>query len=173
MAAPSTPRSNQKGPAKEPEPTGEHVDSGKSGSGMPDPGAVAAPVAGPQPQEGGQQTVSPEPNSAAPPISSSSLEQQPASNADDTRALATEKPVISADEAGTSVYVVTVDNRSGIATRIERLDEQSGGRNEISPMEYVQVLAGYYAPAMGDSNVVMQAYLQGMNDYFSAQAKGV
>ena len=75
-------------------------------------------------------------------------------------------------EPSTSVYVVTVDNRSGIATRIDRLDEQSGGRKELSPIEYAQVLAGYYTPAMGDSNGIAQAYLQGVIDYLGAQTKG-
>jgi hypothetical protein len=128
----------------------------------------------PRPAQKGPAKAADAPSGSAPPSSPSpsSPTQPPGPDQDDDQGFATEKPVIPPADAATSVYVVTVDNRTGIATRIERLDEQSGGRKEISPMEYVQLIAGYYAPAIGENNVVLQAYLQGMKDYFGALAKG-
>jgi hypothetical protein len=94
-------------------------------------------------------------------------------------ALVMETPVPSAPEKKTSQYVVTVDNQSGLAIKIEKLDEETGQRTELSQDEYAGVLAyaslaasnyyegyGHYAP----TGAAAQAYYQGVADYLKALA---
>jgi hypothetical protein len=89
-------------------------------------------------------------------------------------ALVMETPVPSAPEKKTSQYVVTVDNQTGLAIKIEKLDEETGERTELSQEEYGGLLAyasltasnyygGYddYAP----TSAMAQAYYQGVADY--------
>jgi hypothetical protein len=95
-------------------------------------------------------------------------------------ASATEKPVYNAPVKETSVYVVTVDNRTGLPTKIERLHEETGERKELSVSEYAHVLA-YWGPTppilaptsliataySREVNPLVQAYVQGMIDYYN------
>jgi hypothetical protein len=96
-------------------------------------------------------------------------------------ASATEKPVYNAPVKETSVYVVTVDNRTGLPTKIERLHEETGERKELSVSEYAHVLAYWglstpptLAPTSliataysREVNPLVQAYVQGMIDYYN------
>lgn len=157
MASSSPTRSSMKASARGVDATAEpaeHMDKLEADA----PASVAEP---------GQ----PVPESASPPAPAAPI--TPIRD-DETRSLSTEKPMIPSGEGKqTAVYVVTVDNNTGIATRIERLDEQSGERTELSPKEYTQLMASHYAGAagaMGQTNVLLQAYWQGMNDYFGARA---
>jgi hypothetical protein len=170
MAAPSTPRSTPTGSGKQGESSPERTEAGEPQGGKPQP-AGAAPASESGAQEGRQESATPAPQPAASMAASSPPPSPQAPSGDQAGAFATEKPVIPPAAARTSTYVVTVDNRTGIATRIERLDEKSGERKEMSPMEYAQLAAAYYAPATADGGVLMQAYLQGMKDYFGAQPR--
>jgi hypothetical protein len=94
---------------------------------------------------------------------------------------ATEKPVYSAHVKETSVYVVTVDNRTGLPTKIERLNEESGERKELSTSEYVQVQTYWGLPMPSilaptglsasanpaEVNPLVQAYVRGIIDYYN------
>ncbi len=92
--------------------------------------------------------------------------------------LVTEKPVPSVPAKKTSQYVVTVDNETGLAVKIEKLDEGTGEHKELSKEEYTAVFAyaslaapyyaGYsaYAPTYSpESASVVQAYYRGVADY--------
>lgn len=94
--------------------------------------------------------------------------------------------------ASTTQYIVTVDNKTGLATKIERYKEDTGERKELSATEYGQALAysaalpastlgsaasstpfRTAAPAVpgtaADWNMLVQAYVQGMVDFFNQQ----
>jgi hypothetical protein len=49
---------------------------------------------------------------------------------------ATEKPVSVGPPPRTSQYLVTVDNRTGVAIKIEKLDGETGDRKELTAAEY-------------------------------------
>lgn len=94
-------------------------------------------------------------------------------------ALPTERPVPSAPEKKTSEYVVTVDNQTGMPVKIEKLDEGTGRREELTAEEYGQAMAYAslsYAPFYGnqvptsaaEADTLMQAYYQGVADYLNA-----
>lgn len=97
--------------------------------------------------------------------------------------LATEKPVPSASVKTTSQYVVTVDNTTGWPTKIEKLDEETNARTELSQAEYAAAVSYWgvpipAAPVSGTGTNAMdvpspeaqaswlQAYYQGMADYW-------
>jgi hypothetical protein len=102
----------------------------------------------------------------------------------------TEKAVAAAPAKATSQYVITVDNKTGMPTKIETLDAESGQRKELSPHEYAAM--AYYCMAYGmapptaamsgvasssaaspGSAVVtplIQAYWNGYTDYLKALA---
>jgi hypothetical protein len=90
---------------------------------------------------------------------------------------ATEKPVPSGRVKRYSAYVVTVDNWTGLPTKIEHLTEENT-RRELSPQEYAQVLAFAAAgpgslamsaaPGYTVYSAVTQAYLQGIIDYLTS-----
>ncbi len=91
----------------------------------------------------------------------------------ESRAMATERPARVTPEKRTSQYVVTVDNQTGMTVKIERLDEATGRRKELSTEEYGQAMA--YAGAgqdvsasAGDADALVQAYYRGLADYFNA-----
>jgi hypothetical protein len=114
--------------------------------------------------------------------SSSEGKVGPASD-NEIKPLPTEKPVPSAPVKSTSQYVVTVDNRTGLPVKIEKLSDDTGARKELSMDEYARFL-GYTslasspssvgfsgsAPAYGSSEAtaLVQAYYQGVTDYFKA-----
>jgi hypothetical protein len=96
-------------------------------------------------------------------------------------ALATEKPVLVGPVKKHSLYVLTVDNDTGLPVKIEKLDEATNERTELSPKEYTQVLAyagmsvslaagtsGYASAHVAESQSVAQAYYRGMIDYLNA-----
>lgn len=102
---------------------------------------------------------------------------------DDQRALATEKPVPSAPVQKTSQYVVTVDNQTGVASKIEKLDDETGARQELTGDEYAQVLfyggfsaAPFYAglgahmtsSAVPEGEALVQAYYRGVSAYLDS-----
>ena len=100
-----------------------------------------------------------------------------------TEPLATEKPVPSVPVKKTSQYVITVDNTTGLAVKIEKLDEDTGERTELTKSEYAQAQSGaslaaapFYAgyggsaPAVSpmESSALIQAYYRGIADYLNA-----
>jgi hypothetical protein len=177
MASPSTPRSTPSGPAKAAESAAEKND--RLGGRPTDASSASGSSRQESKQEGKQglereSRQGPDAPAAQPAAAAAPSSPSLASSSDEAHAFATEKPLILSADAGTSVYRVTVDNRTGIATRIERVDEQSGQATELSLMEYVQLAASYYdnAPMGGNVGVLTQAYLQGMKDYLGAQGKG-
>lgn len=91
----------------------------------------------------------------------------------ETLAMATEQPAPVTPQKKTSQYVVTIDNQTGIAVKIERLDEATGGRKELSKEEYGQAMAHAGAgqnmsASEGDAEALVQAYYRGIADYFNA-----
>jgi hypothetical protein len=84
------------------------------------------------------------------------------------QALATEKPVPSRPGKDTTQYVVTVDNRTGFALRIERLDEESGERQEVPLTAFAQASVQAGAP---DYSALL-AYYQGYADYLKVLMQG-
>lgn len=97
-------------------------------------------------------------------------------------ALPTEQAVPSPPPKKTSQYVVTIDNQTGVPVKIEKLDDATGKRKELTTEEYGQAMlyAGlsqtpYYgsagalaaAPAAG-VDALAQAYYQGIADYINA-----
>lgn len=167
----STPRQPQQTPGKPAEPSettapaASGEDSAKEGrqSGQPSPAV-----------ETSRQTT--EPRGAV-----RSGDPEPAKSSEAEVVPATEKPVYNAPVKETSVYVVTVDNRTGFPTKIERLNEESGERKELSTSEYVQAQtywglpmpstlapAGLSASAYpAEVNPLLQAYVRGMIDYYN------
>lgn len=107
-------------------------------------------------------------------------------------AVATEKPVFSAAPPITTEYVVTVDNRTGTATKIEKLSAGSDERKELSEEEYARLFPYVRRPAKtkapglmkstsgsgiatvtqaapaSQSNALADAYYRGVNDYIQA-----
>jgi len=93
---------------------------------------------------------------------------------------ATEKPVKLTPPERTSQYVVTVDNTTGIPTKIEKLDSSTGERKELSQAEYLQLGAAYTNPVAAMSGVpgylgapsasegLNSAYYKGVLDYLNA-----
>jgi hypothetical protein len=91
---------------------------------------------------------------------------------------ATEKPIYNVPEKQTSFYVVTVDNRTGSATKIERLNEDNGQRKELSASEYASISTYWGVPTsaaagtdmttyLSLTNPLVQAYVKGMVDYYT------
>jgi hypothetical protein len=87
----------------------------------------------------------------------------------------TEKAVPSTPKKKTSQYVVTVDNETGLAVKIEKLEGDTGKRKELSKEEYAGLSAyagladpygAMYSPMSASS--VSQAYCQGIADYLKA-----
>src|SRR6516162_9455991 len=92
----------------------------------------------------------------------------------------TEQPVGSKPVPVTTQYVITVDNETGIATKVERIDEETADRREISADEYAAMYsysAGMSSPelasfmsfsAPGASfgyDPLREAYYRGVADY--------
>ena len=80
-------------------------------------------------------------------------------------------------ESHAEEWVVTLAN--GLVTKIERVDQATNARRELSAEEYAGVAASYYtlyyagirdyAQAIASGNTaVAQAYYQGMAEYFGA-----
>ncbi len=108
---------------------------------------------------------------------------QPATASDNSKeeALVTEQPVPSVPQEKTSQYVVTVDNQTGLAVKIEKLDD-TGARKEFSPEEYQQALMGANASStffetelqgnelavFDEKDPLVAAYYQGAADYLKA-----
>jgi hypothetical protein len=106
----------------------------------------------------------------------------PAPSKAKVEALATEAPVPSAPRKKTSQYVVTVDNQTGLPVKIEKLDEATGKRKELTKQEYEQSLAyaglstasvfggleGSAQASSASTDDMVQAYYQGVADYINA-----
>lgn len=108
----------------------------------------------------------------------------------DTRR-ATDKPVLSKAQPRTSQYLVTVDNRTGIALKIEKFNEQTSEKTELTTAEYALIYP-YGGPRPGttstapgtmsspshatsgtttnpsDTTALSDAYYRGVADYFKA-----
>lgn len=96
--------------------------------------------------------------------------------------LPTEKPVPSTPVKRTSQYVVTVDNETGVASKIEKLDEATGDRQELTRDEYMQVamyasplsaplftgLSGSAPASAAENESLVQAYYRGVAAYLNA-----
>ena len=89
------------------------------------------------------------------------------------------RPPRPARRRGLATYVVAVDETTGLAVKIERLDEQTGARRELSLEEYASAyaFAGYaapfyaaYAATLVDpyDHPAMRAYYKGLADYTRA-----
>lgn len=98
-------------------------------------------------------------------------------------ALATEKPVPSTPVEKTTQYVVTVDNQTGAASKIEKLDDKTGERQELTRDEYAQVMLyasfssspfyagiGAYTPSSSsaEDDPLLKAYYRGVSDYLNS-----
>ena len=86
---------------------------------------------------------------------------------------ASEKPVLSAPESETSTYVVTIDNSTGLAVKIEKLDEETGTRTEFTEGEYASAgyspASGSYGPAYSAEDIsLVQSYYRGVVDYLGS-----
>jgi|ERR1044072_1775384 hypothetical protein len=95
---------------------------------------------------------------------------------------ATEKPVQLPPPKKTSQYVVTVDNATGLLTKIEKLDADTGDRKELSQAEYLQLGSMYTSPytnpltsgftdvlgTPGATEDLSSAYYRGVMDYLKA-----
>lgn len=103
---------------------------------------------------------------------------------------ATERPVFAAPAPRTSEYVVTVDNQTRLAIKIEKVDPKTGKRRELSKDEY----AGIYpagrppgaarsaetnrparaaafsttTPTPAEYTALVEAYYRGVADYIKA-----
>jgi hypothetical protein len=77
-----------------------------------------------------------------------------------------------------SEYLVTVNNQTGLATKIEKLNAETGERKELSSNEYAAAfayatgtafatpLSAYTAMASApDAEELVRAYYQGISDY--------
>lgn len=101
----------------------------------------------------------------------------------------TEKPAMMGPPPRTTEYVVTVDNRSGIPVKIEKLDEKTAARTELSEAEYAAMMLGgrprtaafgsaapgpFLAtappPAAPVNQALVDAYYRGVADYIKAIA---
>jgi hypothetical protein len=93
----------------------------------------------------------------------------------------TEKPI--ATRRKISQYVVSVDDVTGSIVKIEKLDEQTGERKELTQEEAAAAccFASYGAPYYGAyttslyeslSSPSVQAYLKGISDYVKAFTGG-
>lgn len=96
-----------------------------------------------------------------------------------SKTLATEKPVKLPSPQRTSQYVVTLDNTTGIPTKIEKLDSSTGERKELSQAEYLQLGSLYTNPPLAamsgvtggtpsTSEALNSAYYKGVLDYLNA-----
>jgi hypothetical protein len=113
----------------------------------------------------------------------------------ESRGFATETPVIPKHPPRTTEYVVTVDNRTGLAFRIERLDAETGERREISAGEYTLIYpfgrppdplarkrareasSGFSEGANGGEegngdSTLLEAYYRGVADYLKTLSRG-
>ena len=177
MPEPKTPRNADKDtgddpkpakgaePAKPPEPSG---DAGKDAGGKPAEPADAGKRTTPAPPKGDGGTAS--------------------------RSPATEKPPRAEPPPKTSEYVVTVDNRTGITLKIEKLNAK-GERTELTQEEYAlifpygrprteprakavqkavanalsaSVSGGTTPPVSADNAALADAYYRGVADYIKA-----
>jgi hypothetical protein len=98
------------------------------------------------------------------------------------KVLPSEQPVPSAPQKKTTQYVVTVDNQTGAPVKIEKLDDATGKRKELTAEEYGQAMlyaslsqTPYYGSTAGQApasatgaNALTQAYYQGVADYINA-----
>jgi hypothetical protein len=89
----------------------------------------------------------------------------------------TEEPVATEPVPTATQYVVTVDNQSGVATKVEKLDEKTGERKELSADEYAAMfsfateISSLSSSAPGEtfaSDPLTEAYYQGVSDYLRA-----
>src|SRR5262245_22775796 len=55
---------------------------------------------------------------------------------------ATEKPVPSRPAQATSQFAVTVDHRSGLPTKIEKIDAATGAKKEVTLTDYAAMMTG-------------------------------
>jgi hypothetical protein len=94
--------------------------------------------------------------------------------------LVTEKPVPLSPAKRTSEYVVTVNNSTGLPTKIEKLDSETGKRKELTEAEYLQMVSaatsqqplnylgfGSTVASEAVSDAVTQAYYRGIVDYLN------
>lgn len=95
----------------------------------------------------------------------------------------TEKPVLLAAPKKTSQYLVTIDNSTGVAVSIEKIDPGTGKKKELSQAEYLQLvssnvnplpvanfqsLGGYSGAPATDNAALTEAYYRGVVDYLNA-----
>jgi hypothetical protein len=86
----------------------------------------------------------------------------------------TEKAVPSRPVPETTQYLLTVDNRTGQTTKVEKVEGQTGDKKELTPQEYSALVSGSPAATIGGippSPAIapwVQAYWQGYNDYLKA-----
>jgi hypothetical protein len=144
--------------------------SGDAGGKASSPGAHAAPPAA---EQSTPQASAPRPDasSTSPPSKPPATAPSPAAS---TEASPTEKPVIMGAAPPTAEYVVTVDTRTGVAVKIEKLSPE-GQRTELTKEEYARLgLQGasiQSASTTGEYDATnasaFEAYYRGIADYLS------
>jgi hypothetical protein len=83
-------------------------------------------------------------------------------------ASATERPPKSTAASRTSRFVVTVDNTTGLALKIEKLTEGKGAVAQAAAATTPVTLATPLAAGAPDPNAIVQAYYRGIADYVNA-----
>jgi hypothetical protein len=111
----------------------------------------------------------------------------------DSKTPVTEKPVLQPSPPRTSQYLVTIDNFSGLPTRVEKVNSETGEKKELSESEAMKLAAPFTTPftapalasAFGFTNVtgaadsffqespsddpaLTDAYYRGVVDYLHA-----
>jgi hypothetical protein len=126
-------------------------------------------------------------NEPQPDPDTSKKSQPTPSNSPKSTGDATERPAKMSEKKKTTQYVVTVDNATGFASKIEKLDEATGDRTELTRQQYAD--AAYYAavapyvsaalpssgafalsstPTVDPRSTVIDAYYRGVSEYLRA-----
>jgi hypothetical protein len=119
------------------------------GAGPTTPRSAAAKTEPPRGKLRGAQQPSEERPGEEPPVEESPVEEPPG-EPKAVPSVATEKPPTLSPPPRTSLYVIEVDNRTGIAIKIEHFDEKTGERKELTEQEYAAIYP-YGRPGRGSA----------------------
>jgi hypothetical protein len=119
------------------------------GAGPTTPRSTAAKPETPRAKPRGGQQPSEERPGEEPPVEESPVEEPPG-EPKAVPSVATEKPPTLSPPPRTSLYVIEVDNRTGIAIKIEHFDEKTGERKELTEQEYAAIYP-YGRPGRGSA----------------------
>jgi hypothetical protein len=84
-------------------------------------------------------------------------------------AAATEKPAKTVPGPRTTKYIVTVDNITGLALKVDKITEAAGKDSAAmtTTIQPANMSATFASPA-ADPSAIVQAYYRGIADYFNA-----